>query len=107
MLCFFFRCGHCSIFYDAIFKLENIESDFKLLSEVLNLPPRIKENLISVNWRSKEEQEKIEKRRRDYFEELSERQMEALKRVYIKDFQLFNYSMKGYGRFQKDDHLRL
>lgn len=69
--------------------------------EVLNLPPHLREEL-TAEQKSAEEHRRNELRRKEYFKELSDEQLESLKRVYYKDFAMFNYSMEGYGTLQDD-----
>ncbi len=91
-----FSCGHCDIFYDAIFKYETLEDDLHFLSEVLNLPSNLADQL-KKETKSAEEKKKTEDRRRSYFKTLSEEQIRVLNKVYAKDLEMFQYSPDGYG----------
>lgn len=91
----FFRCGHCNLFYDAVFKLEDLDLELRFLGEALNLGKS--ERIMEAATRPKDRAKEVEQRRREYFKELSGHQIDTLKRIYSRDFKLFDYSMDGYG----------
>ena len=82
------------MFYNAVFKYENFKTDLNFLSEALNLPSNLGEQLDQEKLKSADEDTE---RRRKYFNQLSDEQMTALMSVYSRDFEMFEYSPEGYG----------
>ena len=83
------RCGYCKLPYDFIVKVETMREDFQYIYKSLGLSGKFP--MPDVTNGSERENDWM-----DYFTLLTSDTIEQLKRVYLLDFMLFDYSFYSF-----------
>uniref|UniRef100_A0AAG5DTG8 Carbohydrate sulfotransferase n=1 Tax=Anopheles atroparvus TaxID=41427 RepID=A0AAG5DTG8_ANOAO len=89
-------CTPCLARYDFIVKMETYDQDIQLLIRAAHLEGKVK--LVHINH---VRQEALDDLIHKYFSQLTEKQMDALYRIYETDFELFGYSADYYFKIPK------
>ncbi|XP_015109681.1 carbohydrate sulfotransferase 11 [Diachasma alloeum] len=90
-------CTSCQVPFDYIIKFETLEEEEQVLIERANL-----QDVLKPKWEDNSSSEEIEDLEREYFSQLSKRQILELYEYYKADFELFEYSMDKYLAYGQD-----
>jgi len=86
------HCFFCSINYTVISKMETYSEDKDRFLKMVGIKENIKEERMNVRGG-----ESIQDKTRDLFKEIKGKDLEALKRLYKYDLELFDYDPHVYG----------
>ena len=90
---YYLHCHLCEIEYDVIGKMETIKEDIDFITEQSGLASYN----ITLPWTNKKSSAKAKENvTLEYFKQLSKSQIEKLYKLYLPDFEMFDYDIAPY-----------
>ena len=87
---YWLHCHVCQLEYDIVGKMETVEEDMKFIMDTTGLSA----TNLSLPWANRRGSSNSVSL--EYFEKLSQTQIDGLYNIYQPDFEMFGYSAKPY-----------